>query len=376
MVVASMLIPATPVLVGGGPARAAGATAPDAANRRLRRATKTRDRRAELLITRTSTGSCWRRGDFDAACAGASGISSMELPLSSVSFQCGTASVQRGAWQRADPDDRPRGAAREAGSWRRLQADHGAQSVGIRRQAHPGVGPFRHPRGVVRRRSTGGRDRRLLFQHGLPLERRAVSGPCPTRLPERAPLLGRAARLGGCGPSARRRVRGRQMSSQHSSLTSLGPDHPYADAIEAERLGWYELITLVRALTPEECMEPGYYHDPDWAVRDVVAHLGTWLAEAEVQFERINAGTYEGHDVDIDGLNAAFLAAMANQPWQLAWVQANAGRTRMIQDWYALREPTDEAAWWIRKSGSEHYAEHVGRLREWVTELVARRPAE
>ena len=91
------------------------------------------------------------------------------------------------------------------------------------------------------------------------------------------------------------------MSSQHSSLTSLGPDHPYADAIEAERLGWYELITLVRALTPEECMEPGYYHDPDWAVRDVVAHLGTWLAEAEVQFERINAGTYEGHDVDIDG---------------------------------------------------------------------------
>ena len=166
------------------------------------------------------------------------------------------------------------------------------------------------------------------------------------------------------------------MSSQHSSLTSLGPDHPYADAIEAERLGWYALITLVRALTPEECMEPGYYHDPDWAVRDVVAHLGTWLAEAEVQFERINAGTYEGHDVDIDGLNAAFLAAMADQPWQVAWVQANAGRTRMIQDWYALREPTDEAAWWIRKSGSEHYAEHVGRLREWVTELVARRPAE
>ena len=55
------------------------------------------------------------------------------------------------------------------------------------------------------------------------------------------------------------------------------------------------------SLTPEECLEPGYYRDPDWTVRDVVAHVGTWLAEAEVQLEQIRAGTYEGHDVDIDG---------------------------------------------------------------------------
>ena len=44
---------------------------------------------------------------------------------------------------------------------------------------------------------------------------------------------------------------------------------------------------LVRSLTPEECLEPGYQRDPDWTVRDVVAHLGTWLAEAQVQFERM-----------------------------------------------------------------------------------------
>jgi hypothetical protein len=151
------------------------------------------------------------------------------------------------------------------------------------------------------------------------------------------------------------------------------PEHPYADAIEAERAGWYELLALVRTLTPEEALEPGYYRDPDWTVRDVVAHLGTWLAEAQVQLERISAGTYEGHDVDIDALNAAFLEAMSGQPWDVAWVLANAGRTRMIDEWYALHEPTDEAAWWIRKSGPDHFAEHLGRLHEWVEGLVGRR---
>jgi len=153
-------------------------------------------------------------------------------------------------------------------------------------------------------------------------------------------------------------------------------DHPYAAEMEAERRGWYEIVELVRSLAPDECLEPGYQRDPAWTVRDVVAHVGTWLAEAEMQFERISAGTYEGHDVDIDALNAALLAAMAGQPWEVAWVQANAGRTRMLQEWYLLHEPTDEAAWWIRKSGGDHYAEHLGRLREWTAELIERRTPE
>ena len=153
----------------------------------------------------------------------------------------------------------------------------------------------------------------------------------------------------------------------------LLPGHPYRVEIEAERAGWYELASLVRSLTPEECLVPGYYRDPDWTVRDVVAHLGTWLAEAQAQFERMRAGTYEGHDIDIDGLNAVLLEAMAGHPWEVAWLQANAGRTRMLQEWYGLRDPSEEAAWWIRKAAAEHFGEHLNRLREWTSELLARR---
>ncbi len=145
------------------------------------------------------------------------------------------------------------------------------------------------------------------------------------------------------------------------------------DAIESERTRWYELIGLVRALSPAECLEPGYYRDPSWSVRDLLGHLGTWLAEAEIQLQQINAGTYEGHELDIDALNAEFLEAMQDQPWDVASVQAHAGRTRMLQEWHGLAAPNDEATWWIRKSGADHYEEHLDRLRDWVEELIARR---
>ncbi len=64
---------------------------------------------------------------------------------------------------------------------------------------------------------------------------------------------------------------------------------------------------------------------------------------------------------------------MRDQPWDVASVQAHAGRTRMLQEWHALPAPNDEATWWIRKSGADHYDEHLDRLRAWVEELVSRR---
>ncbi len=166
------------------------------------------------------------------------------------------------------------------------------------------------------------------------------------------------------------------MTVRRTPALGLEPRGRYAREIEAELRGWYEIADLVRSLTPGECLTPGYYREPDWTVRDIVAHLGTWLAEAEIQFERIGAGTYEGHAIDVDALNAVFLKAMADQPWDVAWVQANAGRTRMIQEWNALPDPSAEAAWWIRKSGVDHYAEHLDRLRDWVAELIERRVSE
>jgi hypothetical protein len=149
---------------------------------------------------------------------------------------------------------------------------------------------------------------------------------------------------------------------------------PYGPEIAAEHRGWAEIQLLVHRLTPAERLVPGYYGDPAWSVKDMLAHIGTWLAEGEIQLERIGAGTYTGPPTDIDALNARFLAAMRDQPWDVVAVQAAAGRTQMLRAWYAVRSASPDATWWVRKSGPDHYEEHLGRLRDWVGELVAARP--
>lgn len=152
------------------------------------------------------------------------------------------------------------------------------------------------------------------------------------------------------------------------------PDaHPFDAEIEAERVGWYEVLALVNSLEVEEVVEPGYYRDRDWSVADLVAHLGTWLAEAGIQLERIGAGTYESHDVDIDALNAEFRTAMLGAPWSVIYTQAQASRSRMLEVWYGLPMRTDIATWWVAKAGADHYAEHLDRLGEWVRVLHERR---
>jgi hypothetical protein len=145
--------------------------------------------------------------------------------------------------------------------------------------------------------------------------------------------------------------------------------------LDEEHLGWHELLELINDLTPEERQRPGYFMDPDWSVVDVVGHVGAWLAEAHLQLERIGAGTYRPHEVDIDGINAQLLDAMRGQSWTVTWTQANAARTMLLLRWAALVEPGPDARWWIRKAGPDHYAEHLPRLREWVAELAGRRVA-
>lgn len=146
-------------------------------------------------------------------------------------------------------------------------------------------------------------------------------------------------------------------------------DHPFAAAIEREHERFDELHHLIDELTPEQRERPGYFRDDHWSVKDLVSHLGSWMAESEVQLLRIEAGTYVEEPLDIDGLNASFLAALRDQSWATCWNQCLAARAMMLSVWSRLPDLTTAADRWVRKSGADHLDEHLPRLREWVAEL-------
>jgi hypothetical protein len=142
---------------------------------------------------------------------------------------------------------------------------------------------------------------------------------------------------------------------------------------EEERL-WTELHVLVDSL-PEDMVErPGYFSE-GWSVKDLVAHIGSWLAEAGAVLEQIRFGTYEPGEIDVDAMNATFYEDMRDASLHDVRAQGIAARNQMLRAWRSLLEASPQADRWTSKAGSEHYAEHLPRLREWVQELVGQASA-
>ena len=140
------------------------------------------------------------------------------------------------------------------------------------------------------------------------------------------------------------------------------------ELLVAEDAGWCELHGLIDSLRLEQAERPGYYPE-GWSAKDVLAHVGSWLAAAGAVLQQIREGTYRPYEIDIDAMNQVFLDKMKDIPYETVRAQASTARARMLQAWSELHELTPDAAFWIMKAGAEHYQEHLPRLREWVAEL-------
>jgi Mycothiol maleylpyruvate isomerase N-terminal domain len=137
---------------------------------------------------------------------------------------------------------------------------------------------------------------------------------------------------------------------------------------QEERL-WTRLRSVVDAFDDEQALEPGYFEE-GWTVKDALAHVGTWLAEAGVALEQIRGGTYvELREDEIDAMNARFLDAMRDVSLVDVKAQASAARWRMLNAWTQLDDPPEAAERWVRKAGADHYGEHLPRLEEWFAAL-------
>jgi len=140
------------------------------------------------------------------------------------------------------------------------------------------------------------------------------------------------------------------------------------ELLAEEDRAWTELHALVDTLPQEQVATPGYFPE-GWSAKDLIAHIGSWLAEAGVVFERMRAGTYRADEIDIDAMNRRLYEAMKDVPFDTVRTQASAARVRMLGAWGAIADGTPDADTWVRKAGPEHYLEHLPRLRSWVAEL-------
>ena len=150
-------------------------------------------------------------------------------------------------------------------------------------------------------------------------------------------------------------------------------EEAHAAEVELERARWKAITAFVELLTADDLLAPGYYSDPSWSVKDLIAHLGAWMAEARVQLLDTSARSYVPHEVDIEARNAATLAATNGETWEHVWARTIGARAWMLEAWFELAGPDEAANQWIRKAGAEHYGEHLSRLRDWVAEVIDRR---
>jgi hypothetical protein len=136
------------------------------------------------------------------------------------------------------------------------------------------------------------------------------------------------------------------------------------ELIREEDERWAELHDFVHGVPHERLLEPGV--NGDWTGKDLLAHLGCWMAEAANMLEQMRFGTYETRKLDLDAMNAEFYEACSDLSLPDVHAEMEAAQTRMFQEWAALPEITPEAEEWFVESGPAHIAEHLPQLKAFL----------
>jgi hypothetical protein len=141
--------------------------------------------------------------------------------------------------------------------------------------------------------------------------------------------------------------------------------------LPGEADAWNRLHAIIDRVTPDIAELEGYFEE-GWTAKDAIGHLGAWMARGATVLRQIAFGTYREGEIDIDAENARYLDALRDVPLDTVHLQAAAAHGELLRAWSQLPEVTPEAAYWVRKAGPEHYAEHLPRLESWVEELTQR----
>ena len=138
-----------------------------------------------------------------------------------------------------------------------------------------------------------------------------------------------------------------------------------ARLISEEERGWAE-FRVVLGRIPKARLEEPSVTDDGWSPKDVMFHVGAWLALAARQLDRIREGTYAIDGITPDERNREWLAL--SRTLDVPTVRAELESSRLIAHdaLAALPAVTPEAREWFEESAPLHYAEHLPVLVRWL----------
>jgi hypothetical protein len=144
------------------------------------------------------------------------------------------------------------------------------------------------------------------------------------------------------------------------------------DLIRQEDEAWAELRGLLASVSPDLMLEDGY--QPEWSIKDLLAHLACWMAEAAQALQQMRLGTYRRVELDEDEMNRGFWEACRDLDLHDVWAQIHSARGRMLEELDLLPEDRldEHAVDWFRDSGAAHYREHLPGLEKWLGDLRGR----
>lgn len=138
--------------------------------------------------------------------------------------------------------------------------------------------------------------------------------------------------------------------------------------LREESQWWDALRGAVASVDPDRLEEPTLTPG-GWSVRDVMFHVGAWCADAQVQLERMRAGTFEiriDTVSDIERQNAEWFELSRTLDLKTCEAELASARTMMLAAWGELEEITSDAWEWFEESGPLHYAKHVRDIEAWL----------
>jgi hypothetical protein len=132
-----------------------------------------------------------------------------------------------------------------------------------------------------------------------------------------------------------------------------------------EEEGWKRLHDVLCRIPEERLDQPGVT-DEGWSPKDVMFHVGAWLAEAARQLERIREGTYVVEEDLVEDRNQAWFALSRTLDVPTVVAQLGSSHQIALEALWSLPELTPEAREWFEESAGLHYAEHVPDLARWL----------